>query len=154
MNTRLHAFIGGLFLALLLGGCITSVSQKSPFNQYVGKPLKTQRTTILYTDGAWDSNAEMLLSPPKQALCLREPPGSETDYRNRNRVATLPPGQDVRLLDVRQEVGDGIVEYDAIGEVYVPGWKRVAKFHHTWGAYDKIWRAPWESSTVPAVRSP
>jgi hypothetical protein len=153
VNTPLF-FIATSFAALLLCGCITSVSHRPPFNQYVGKVVKTQRTAILYTDGAWDSNTEMLFSPPKQVLYLREPPRSESDYRNESRVATLPPGQDLRLLEVRREVGDGIVTYDAVGEVYVPAWKRSVKFHHTWGAYDKIWRAPWEPSSVPAVRSP
>ena len=154
MDARARFFIATSFVALLLCGCITSVSHRPLFNQYVGKALKTQRATILYTDGAWESNAEMLFSAPKQVLYLREPPRSESDYRHKNRVATLPPGQDLRLLEVRQEVGDGIVEYDAVGEVYVPAWKRFVKFHHTWGAYDKIWRAPWESDTIPDVRRP
>jgi hypothetical protein len=131
---------------------MTTVSHRSPFNQYVGKALKTQRTTILYSDGAWDSNTEMLFSPPKQVLYLGDVPRSPRDYRNKNRVAILSAGQDVRLLEVRQEVGDGSVTYSAIGEVYVPAWKRFVRFHHDWGFSDRLYRAPWESSAVPTVR--
>jgi hypothetical protein len=152
VNTRIQLF-AILTILLSLCGCITSVSHKPPFNQYLGRTLTTQRTTILYRDGAWDSNAEMLFSPPKQVLYLIDKPSSESDYRYKNRVAILPAGQELRLLDVRQEVGDGIVEYDAIGEVYVPAWKRFVRFHHAWGYYGKLHRAPWDSAATPSGRS-
>ena len=152
MNTRIQIFALSAVL-LSLCGCITNVSRRAPFSGYLGRILTTQRPTILYRDGAWDSNAEMLFSPPKQMLHLMEKPSSKSDYRYKNRVAILSAGQELRLLDVRQEVGDGIMKYEAIGEVYVPRWRRFVRFRHPWGYYGKLYRAPWDSLAVPSVRS-
>jgi hypothetical protein len=148
MNTRIH-FCAVAVLALLECGCMTTVTHRSPFNGYVGKALKTQRTTILYYDDAYESNAD-IFSPPKPALFLRDAPSA---YANsKKRVATFPAGQKVRLLAVREEPGDGSVSYTAIGEIYVPAWKRYVTFYHQWGSNDELYRAPWDSSAVPAVR--
>jgi hypothetical protein len=130
---------------------MTTVSHKPPFNEYVGRALKTQRTTILYASAAWDNNTEMWFSPPKQVLGLREVPRPESHHRDKTLVAILSPGQTVRLFEIRREAGNG-VSYDAIGEVYVPAWKRFVRFHHLWGFNDELYRAPWDSADVPAVR--
>ena len=139
-------------LSLLFVGCMTSVSTRPPFKEYLGRALTTQRTTILYPDRAWSNSGAMLFSQPQKVLYLAElPPAS--DDRNKHRVAIIPPGQSVRLLEIRRQAGDGDVSYDAIGEIYVPAWKRFVRFHHYWGYNNRLDRAPWDSASVPITRS-
>ena len=150
MKRRSH-LLPIIALSFLFAGCMTSVSSRPPFKEYLGRALTTQRTTILYPAGAWANSGAMLFSQPQKVLYLDElPPAS--DDRNKHRVVLIPPGQSVRLLEVRRQVGDGDVSYAAIGEIYVPAWKRFVRFHYHWGYNNRLNRAPWDSASVTIAR--
>ena len=76
-----------------------------------------------------------------------------SDQRRREQEAFVPAGQPIRVARVEKGVGDGIITYEAYGEVFVPSLHRFVEFRFRWGDDDQIIRAPWEDDRVPTTRS-
>ena len=135
-------------LALILASCTTDITHRAPFSSAVDRPLITKRATFLYRDPS-PSPAEWrkTLNLEDDAL-VRSP----KDYRRLHQEAFIPVGQRLIVHSVTQRVGDGIITYEAYGQVFVPSLGHLVDFRYRWGDYDKIVRAPWEDSGVPPVR--
>ena len=139
------------FVALLLGSCGTSdISHRSPFSSAVGRPLVTKRATFLYRDAAWASPADW-----RKTLNLEDDSivRLRRNYRRSHQEAFIPSGQRLIVDRVTQRIGDGIVTYEAYGQIFVPSLGHLVEFRYRWGDYDKIVRAPWEGSETAPIRS-
>ncbi len=136
--------------ALLLAGCWTSdISRIRPFSASVGQSLTTKRAAFLYRNAVKESRPEW-----RKTLNLEEDALVRAgDQRRKEQEAFVPAGQSIRVTRVEKRVGDGIITYEAYGEVFVPSLHRFVEFRFRWGDDDTIIRAPWEDGRVAATRS-
>lgn len=140
---------------LLLVGCTVDISHKKIFNGAVGAQLVTKRETFLFHWRENEAVPEFRKTAILEDIASELPPSPGKVVMGPGRAEVhVPRGQPVRVHRIEKEIGDGFVYYYALGEVYVPTLHRFVPFRYAWGYMDKIFRAPWEGSEVPAVRRP
>ena len=136
------------FVAVILASCGSSdISHRSPFSSAIGRPLVTKRATFLYREPPPSPADWRKILNLQDDTLVRSP-----DYRRTHQEAFIPAGQQLIVHRVTQRVGDGIITYEAYGQIFVPSLRRLVDFRYRWGDYDKVCRAPWENSDVPTIR--
>ncbi len=135
-------------IAVCFAGCTTDISHRAPFNSSVGRPLVTKRASFLQRDPE-GSPPEWHKTPNLEV----EAKISSRDYRRRHKFASIPSGQRVLVSQVLNEVSDGAVFYEGMGEIFVPSLGRFVRFRFSWGFSGIVFRAPWEGAEVPEIRN-
>jgi hypothetical protein len=121
------------------------ISRDVPFKSALGTTLILQRNTYLKTldEGLFSENGISFLGMPPFALQER---------CNTSDVKTLlPKGTKIRIFKVRQEDLGDLRKLVAYGEVTLKSGVS-KKFGFSWGMYNIIHRAPWESDSIPTIR--
>ncbi len=152
---RRFSLVGALIS--LLTGCFGTVdiSHKKIFNGAVGAQLVTKRETFLFHWQEHEAIPRFRETAILEDLPSKMPPDSNRVLMSaKSAEFHIPSGQAIRVSRVEKEIGDGIISYYALGEVYVPSLHRFVAFRYSWGDDDKIFRAPWEGNEVPLVRRP
>lgn len=150
------AFSIAAIVALVLSSCVgvSNVSHRAPFNDVVGKELRTQRATVLRQGLATDTTGEAMVSAGHSVLTLHDATGVWSG--NEKKVAEIPAGQPIRIVEVREEMGDGSSSYTVVGDIFVPKTAKFTRFYYYWGGnygrYGELHRAPWEPESVPRER--
>src|SRR2546423_5936219 len=132
----------GLTLILcgtVLSGCasdnIRDVSNRPPFNKYVGRTVHLLRPAYLMYEDFWTG--------PQY--------GISTGHVGGVKDLPLPVGHSIRLDSVK--VNPVFSPYAlAIGHTFVPALGKEVPVHMYWAGPDGIGRAPWEPKSVPEFR--
>jgi hypothetical protein len=135
-------------IAVCFASCTTDISRRAPFNASVGRPLVTKRATFLQRDPKGSPPEWHKIPNLEDEAKVRSP----RDVRRLHQEASVPAGQQIRIHQVLNDVGDGAVFYYAMGQVFVPSLGRFVEFRYCWGYDDTVFRAAWEGTEVPEVR--
>lgn len=125
-------------LMLACSACAThlSLNGHEPFQQQLGRQLRTERVTYIYdfphsAQSLWDHT-------------YKYKHGGESELRVERPKAECPIGSIVRLRQVRQTSAfDNPTVIEAIGEIECGG--SVFEFRYVWGIGSDIHEAPWEA---------
>ena len=153
MNARKSWLLLGRFPCILAECWTSDVSHQEIFRGAVGAQLVTKRETFLFHWKDYEAVPEFRKTAVLEDLSSEIPASTGKVLMSPARAEFhIPRGQPIRVLRIEKRPGDGSVDYEAIGEVYVPSLRRFLAFRYSRGFMDKVWRAPWEANDVPVVR--
>jgi hypothetical protein len=111
---------------------IRDLSNRAPFNRYVGRTVHLLRPAYLIEEDFW-TGPQYGISDGRMRGALDHP---------------LPVGHPIHLDSVK--VNPAFSPYAlALGHTFVPALGKEVPFHFYWAAPDGLGRAPWEPKSVP-----
>lgn len=142
-----------IFSLLIFCGCVSTLSQRPPYSQYVKQPLTLQEEAILQMTEAWSGETmDMLFSAPKPIFGLYNlaDPVLRISSTKDKETIRLPKGTPLTILKVVERTTDGGASIEAHGTIHVAAKGGHVPFIYNWSYQcdPYLKRAPWEDVDI------